>query len=297
MREQNVRGDEPMNSQTIMTGLFGHPVGHSLSPLMHNRAFETCRLNYRYAAFDVAPGQVREAVAAIRALGMRGVNVTIPHKVAVMEYLDEIDREALFIGAVNTIVNEDGKLIGYNTDGRGYVRSLVEETNVDLPSQSAVLLGAGGAARGVAVALLMAGLSSLTIANRTVDKAEQLAEQIQNVHPDARIRVIPLADVPAVLQESTLLVQTTSIGMHPQVDASPVEAEALHGGLLVSDLIYNPLNTKLLQEAKAKGARIHQGVGMFIYQGALSFEYWTGQPAPVEAMREVVMRALSGRKD
>jgi shikimate dehydrogenase len=285
-----------MNSQTVLTGLFGHPVGHSLSPLMHNRAFAECGLNFRYAAFDIDPGQVREAVLAIRALGLRGVNVTIPHKVAVMQYLDEIDEEAAAIGAVNTIVNEGGKLIGYNTDGRGYVRSLIEEMDIELAQQSAVLLGAGGAARGVGVALISAGLSSLVIVNRTIEKAEQLAEQLRTINPGAHVTALPMERLTNTLADSTLLVQTTSIGMHPNTEASPVAAEALHEGLVVSDLIYNPLETRLLLDAKDKGARIHHGVGMFIYQGALSFEYWTGRPAPVDAMRKTVLEALRDRR-
>ncbi|GEN34605.1 MULTISPECIES: shikimate dehydrogenase [Aneurinibacillus] len=285
-----------MNSQTILTGLFGHPVGHSLSPLMHNRAFAELGVNFHYAAFDIDPGQVREAVAAIRALGLRGVNVTIPYKVAVMDYLDEVEEEAKAIGAVNTIVNEGGKLIGYNTDGRGFVRSLIEETGIDVKRQSAILVGAGGAARGVAVSLLRAGLPSLAIANRTEEKAERLAEQLQAMNPQARIAALPMKEIADALTDATLLVQTTSIGMHPNIDASPVAAEALHERLLVSDLIYNPLETKLLRDAKEKGARIHHGLGMFIYQGALSFEYWTGQPAPVEAMRKAVSDALYSRR-
>lgn len=286
-----------MNSQTVLTGLFGRPVGHSLSPLMHNRAFAACGMNYRYAAFDIAPEQVGEAVAAIRALGLRGVNVTIPYKVTVMDYLDEVDEEAKVIGAVNTIVNDGGKLIGYNTDGRGYVRSLIEETGVDLAEQSAMLLGAGGAARGVAVALLRAGLSSLIIVNRTEEKAEQLAEQLRMLHPKAQIMSLPMNVAAETLAGCTLLVQTTSIGMHPNTGLSPIASEALHEGLLVSDLIYNPLETRLLRDAKEKGACIHHGLGMFIYQGALSFEYWTGQAAPIQVMRNTVAEALYGRKE
>ncbi|MBN6186238.1 shikimate dehydrogenase [Aneurinibacillus sp. BA2021] len=285
-----------MNSQTVLTGLFGRPVGHSLSPRMHNRAFAECGLNYRYAAFDIAPEQIREAVAAIRALGMRGVNVTIPYKVTVMDYLDEVDEEAKVIGAVNTIVHADGKLIGYNTDGRGYVRSLIEETGIDLTQQSAMLIGAGGAARGVAVALLRAGLSSLVIVNRTEEKAEQLAAQLRTWKPEAQITSQPMTAAAEILARCTLLVQTTSIGMHPHTEASPIAPAALHERLLVSDLIYNPLETRLLRDARDRGARVHHGLGMFIYQGALSFEYWTGQAAPIHAMREVVSEALYGRK-
>ncbi|WCN38699.1 shikimate dehydrogenase [Aneurinibacillus uraniidurans] len=285
-----------MNSQTVIMGLLGHPVSHSLSPLMHNRAFDVLGLNMRYAAFDVEPARIGEAVASIRALGLRGVNVTIPHKVGVMEHLDEIDEEARFIGAVNTIVNENGRLIGYNTDGRGYVRSLVEETGVVLAEQSALMLGAGGAARGVAFALLASGLPKLIIANRTREKADSLVRDLGRIYPQAQLTAICTEEVDACVADVTLLIQTTSIGMHPHIDVSPLDAKYLHDGLLVSDLIYNPLDTKLLRDAAYVGARTHRGVGMFIYQGALSFEYWTKQQAPAQEMRETVMDALTHRK-
>ena len=285
-----------MNSKTVMTGLLGHPVSHSLSPLMHNRAFEMLGLNMRYAAFDVEPVRVEEAVAGIRGLGLRGVNVTIPHKVSVMAHLDEIDEEARFIGAVNTIVNENGRLIGYNTDGRGYVRSLVEETGVVLAEQSALMLGAGGAARGVAFALLASGLSTLVIANRTRAKAEELVHDLGRMYQDATLTAISTEQAGEALAKATLLVQTTSIGMHPHTEESPLDAKHLHDRLLVSDLIYNPLDTKLLRDAAKAGARTHRGVGMFIYQGALSFEYWTKQEAPVQEMRAAVMDALAHRE-
>ncbi len=284
-----------MNSHTVLTGLFGHPVGHSLSPVMHNRAFNVCGLNYRYAAFDIQPERVGSAVDAIRALGIRGVNVTVPHKISVIPYLDEIDEEAALIGAVNTIVNENGRLVGYNTDGRGYVRSLVEESGINVRKQSAVMIGAGGGARGVAVALLQAGLPSLVIVNRSVDKAKQLAEDIKHVNPSSVVHTVVPGDIPDVIKESTLLIQTTSVGMHPNVLETPLAPELLHEGMLVSDLVYNPLQTKLLQEAHNRGARTHGGLGMLIYQGALSFEYWTGIKAPVDEMRAAAMKELEKR--
>lgn len=281
-----------MDSKTIMTGLFGHPVGHSLSPLMHNKAFEVCGLNYRYAAFDVMPDEIGKAVEGIRALGFRGVNVTIPHKLAVMPYLDEIDEEARIIGAVNTIVNEKGRLIGYNTDGRGYVRSLVEETGLSLEKQRAIMIGAGGAARGVAVALLREGLQELVIVNRTKEKAFALAEDLKAAIPGKKVDALAMDELAEGSQSYTLLIQTTSIGMSPNIDESPVPKNFLHPHLLVSDLIYNPLKTRIQRDAEEVGCKIHSGVGMFIYQGALSFQYWTGQGAPVEDMRSVVMNKL-----
>ncbi|WCK56871.1 shikimate dehydrogenase [Aneurinibacillus sp. Ricciae_BoGa-3] len=285
-----------IDSCTRLTGLFGHPVGHSLSPLMHNRAFQELGLPYLYAAFDIEPSNIASAVESIRALGLRGVNVTIPHKVAVMPFLDEIDEEARQIGAVNTIVNENGRLIGYNTDGRGYVQSLIEEGNINPPDARVLMLGAGGAARGVSLALLRAGVERVVITNRTYAKAEQLAVELTQLFPGRDIRSIPVEQIACEIKESTLLVQTTSIGMHPDNEASPIPAEYLHSRLLVSDLIYNPLQTRIQRDALAAGARIHSGVGMFIYQGALSFEYWTGRKAPVHIMREAVLASLTADK-
>jgi shikimate dehydrogenase len=280
-----------MNSDTVMTGVFGFPVRHSKSPVMHNAAFDSLQLNYRYGAFEINPGQLKDAVSGIRALGFRGVNVTIPHKVEVMNYLDEIDPDAELIGAVNTIVNDSGHLKGYNTDGIGYVRSLKEELQADLTAERVLLIGAGGAAKGVAVALAREGISQLWIANRTIKKAEQLASQIRSVS-STDSSGIGLERIGEIKEKITLLVNTTSVGMHPNTGEIPVDPAFLHDRMKVSDLIYNPFRTRLLQEAKQCGARIHGGLGMFIYQGAYAFEYWTGQQAPVRVMRTAVERSM-----
>lgn len=278
-----------ITSKTKLVGLLGHPVSHSQSPIMHNTAFSHTQLNFAYAAFDVAPEQLDEAVAGIRALGLRGVNVTIPHKVAILPMLDEIDPLAKRIGAVNTVVNENGRLIGYNTDGMGYVRSLVEESNVQLQSQVVTLLGAGGAARAVAFTLAEQGVKEIRIINRSREKATSLAEHLSAIVPTS---VVDPADGQHAIADATLLINTTSIGMYPQVDEMPVPAEWLHERLIVSDLIYNPLETRLLKQARLIGARAHSGVGMFVNQGALAFELWTGEKAPSEIMREVVLQQL-----
>lgn len=272
-----------------MVGLFGRPVGHSLSPVMHNTAFEQNQLPYAYAAFQVDDHQIKEAVEAIRALGMRGVNVTIPHKVAVIPYLDKIDPLAERIGAVNTIVNEDGTLIGYNTDGTGYVRSLLEETGINLTEQVVTLLGAGGAARAVACTLVERGVKEIRIVNRSQERAELLAMALGSQIP---VRVYSFAQAEQAILDSTLLINTTSIGMYPHIHEMPVDKECLRPDLIVSDLIYNPLETKLLQHAKAIGATYHSGVGMFINQGALAYELWTGEAAPTDKMREIVLQHL-----
>ncbi len=282
------------NEMVYMTGLFGHPVEHSMSPLMHNRAFHHLQLPYYYAAFDVHPERVAEAVHAVRALGFRGVNVTIPHKIEVMSYLDELDEEARLIGAVNVINNENGRLIGYNTDGAGYVESLTRETGLSLSEQHAVIVGAGGAARAIAVSLARKGVQSMTIVNRTTPKAEELAGLIS---PFIHATAAPMERMAEVLQDGTLLINTTSVGMTPHEDQSPVVREWLHERLVVSDLVYNPQETRLLREAKQQGCIIHSGVGMLVHQGALAFEMWTGVPAPVELMYQTVLEGLKKKNE
>jgi shikimate dehydrogenase len=256
---------------------------------MMNRAFQEMGINAAYAAFHVKPEGLGDAVAGIRALGFRGVNVTIPHKVDVMQHLDAIDEGARIIGAVNTIVNENGKLTGYNTDGIGYVRSLREETGIELEGKRVLLLGAGGAARGVAYALAKAGVKRIEIANRTKERAMQLASAIGEFSDTQGIGLDDLADR---MESVDLIVNTTSAGMHPNISELPMNPEMIKQGHIVSDLIYNPRITRFLKEAEARGAKIHGGLGMFIYQGAYALEYWTETTAPAAAMRQIVEQSL-----
>lgn len=278
-----------ISSTTQVTGLLGHPVAHSKSPQMHNSAFQHLGLDFVYLAFDVLPQLLGEAVQGIRALGMRGVNVTIPHKVEVIRYLDEISEDAQLIGAVNTIVQEEGRLIGYNTDGSGYVRSLREEVTLDLSQSTVMILGAGGAARAIAVQMALFPVQRLFIANRTIEMAEELAKRVQHL-----TEAIPLSlgDAPRYMHRVDVLINTTSLGMYPHIEETPLAAEYLHEGMVVSDLIYNPRETRLLREAKARGALTHSGLSMFIYQGAEAFALWTGKEAPVAVMRHAVESAL-----
>ncbi|MEW9701541.1 shikimate dehydrogenase [Paenibacillus sp. SI8] len=285
-----MENNRTLDSHTILYGVFGDPIRHSRSPIMLNRAFQETGLNAAYAAFHVSPLELGDAIRGIRALGYRGVNVTIPHKVEVMQYLDEIDEGAQVIGAVNTIVNDNGRLKGYNTDGIGYVRSLKEETGIELQGKTVLLLGAGGAARGVAYALAKEGAACIYIANRTKERALELADAISSF---TRTEGIGLDEIDRAVHEAVLVVNTTSAGMHPNVDELPMPIDSLSERHLVSDLIYNPRITRFLREAELKGARIHGGLGMFIYQGAFAFEYWTGTAAPVAAMRQVVEQSLA----
>ncbi|WNQ13408.1 shikimate dehydrogenase [Paenibacillus aurantius] len=279
-----------LDTQTVMYGVFGDPIAHSKSPLMLNRAFAEADLNAAYAAFHIRPGTLKDAVAGIRALGFRGVNVTIPHKVEVMDYLDHLDDGAKAIGAVNTIVNDHGVLTGYNTDGIGYVRSLKEETGVKLAGAKVVLLGAGGAARGLVYALAKEGAAKVTLANRTPGRAVELARAMGAYTSTEGIGLDQAKDA---VEAADLVINTTQMGMHPNVEETPLDSSLLRPGMIVSDIVYNPRETRLLREAKARGAQVHGGLGMFIYQGAYAFEYWTGLPAPAAAMREAVEQSFS----
>lgn len=277
-----------MDSHTVLYGVIGDPIRHSKSPIMLNRAFREIGINASYGAFHVKPDRLGDAIAGIRALGFRGLNVTIPHKIEVMQYLDEIDESARAIGAVNTIVNEDGRLIGYNTDGIGYVRSLKEEAEPDLAGKRIVVVGCGGAARGIVWALMRENPGEIILVNRTWSRAQELAASFASKIVDAweweRLR--------EACEDADVVINTTSVGMSPNLDAVPLEAEWLRPGAVASDLIYNPLTTAFLKQAAGKGCRIHGGLGMFVYQGAYAFEYWTGRPAPAEAMRAAVLESF-----
>ncbi|ARP43553.1 MULTISPECIES: shikimate dehydrogenase [Geobacillus] len=269
-------------------GLLGFPVEHSLSPLMHNDAFAYFGISARYHLFSVKPEQVGEAIAGVRALGIAGVNVTIPHKMAVIPFLDEVDEHARRIGAVNTIVNDSGRLIGYNTDGPGYVKALEEEMDIHLDGKRILLIGAGGGARGIYFSLLSTAAERIDIANRTAEKAARLIGE----GDERRSTFFPLAEAERRLAEYDIIINTTSVGMHPHVDEQPLSLQQMRPGTVVSDIIYNPLETKWLKEAKARGARVQNGVGMLVYQGALAFEKWTGQWPDVNRMKQLVINQL-----
>lgn len=281
-----------VDSNTVLFGVIGNPIRHSKSPIMMNRAFQETGINGVYAAFHVTSDRVADFAAGVRAMGIRGVNVTIPHKLDIMSVLDDIDAGAQVIGAVNTIVNEDGRLIGYNTDGIGYVRSLKEEAEPELAGKRIVVIGAGGAARGIVYAISNENPANITIANRSIERAIELTDAFQD---KCDIQAIQNDQLQAACQQADIIINTTSVGMFPNTDDTPVDAAWLKPGAVASDLIYNPIKTKFLQEAERHGCRTHGGLGMFIYQGAYAFEYWTGQPAPVAAMRETVLTALQSK--
>ncbi|SEK92174.1 shikimate dehydrogenase [Paenibacillus sp. OK003] len=278
-------------SLPVLLGVMGDPIAHSKSPAMHNAALQAAGVNGMYMPLHVRPEQLESAIRGIVALGYRGVNVTIPHKEQVMQYLDVIDESARLIGAVNTIVNDEGKLTGYNTDGIGYVRSLKEEAVPELAGKRIAVLGAGGAARGVIYALALEKPERISILNRTADRAVALASDLR-AHGLGDITGSGMEEAAAILASADIVINTTAAGMHPHVDDVPFDPALIRAGAAVSDLIYNPLETRLLRESRQRGCTVHGGLGMFIYQGAVAFEHWLGIPAPVETMRRAVLESF-----
>lgn len=269
-----------ITGKTKVTGLIGYPVEHSLSPAMHNSAFLALGLDYCYVTFPVEPSRLEDAVRGIRALGLKGVNVTIPHKEAVIKFLDRIDSEAKEIGAVNTVVNKEGLLIGYNTDGRGFMASL-NENCISLKNRKVFIIGAGGAARAVAYYLSMEA-EEVLIHDIDLRKAKALSEGLRgNVRVSEGLNMIKDADI---------IINATPLGLKPD-DPSPVPPELLKKEQVVCDLIYK--KTRFLQEAELKGCLTIDGLGMLLWQGVFAFELWTGVKPPVEVMRKALLDALN----
>lgn len=267
-----------IDTKTSLYAVIGDPVSHSLSPLLHNSAFENIGYNGVYLAFNVK--DIFSAVAGIKSLGLKGVSVTIPHKQTVMEHLDEIDEKAENIGAVNTIKNTDGKLIGYNSDCLGAINALKEKTGIQ--GKKVVIIGAGGVARAIGFGILSEG-GNLTILNKFEDEGELLAN-------DLNVNYFPITEFKNI--ECEILINATPLGMTPDIDSTPVNKETLEKDMVVMDVVYNPLKTRLLKEAQETGCMTVDGVSMFIYQAVFQFELWTGEKAPVNLMREVVLEAL-----
>lgn len=263
-----------------------------MSPAMQNAAFNVARLDYVYVPFRLPRGSARACATAMREMGIRGLNVTVPHKVDIIPFLDWVDPRALRIGAVNTIVNDAGVLRGHNTDAAGFMRGL-EGGGVDVRGARVVVVGAGGASRAVTMALVDGG-ASVTLLNRDAGRAAALAADVtRNAGRAVGHGTLDEESLAAALRGASLLVNTTTVGMHPHAGASPVGAEHLRRDLTVCDIVYNPPETMLLRQTRECGARAISGIEMLVGQGALAFELWTGVPAPVEAMRSAVREELA----
>lgn len=269
-------------------GVIGFPIGHSMSPLMHNDAFARGGIDAEYKAIQIEPAELEAKVNELKENGLAGFNVTVPHKVAIMEYLDEVDEVAKAIGAVNTVVLCNGKYKGYNTDGLGFIKG-IEEQYGSLQEKKILLIGAGGACRAIFYTLAYAGIESIDIANRTIEKAEQLKEACTYpIHSE----VFSLEEAEQRIGKYDMIVNTTTIGMSPHINDKPLSLKGIKKNSIVADIIYNPLKTLFLKEAEQHGARIQNGLAMFGYQGAIAFELWTGKKLDVKRMIQIVEQQL-----
>ncbi len=280
-----------ITGHTGLTCLLGSPVAHSISPMMHNEAFQTLGLDYRYLAFDVKIEELETAVSGLKAIGVRGFNLTMPHKNAMCRLCDRLSPAAEIIGAVNTVVNENGLLVGHSTDGIGYMRALKEE-GIDICGQKITLLGAGGAATSIFVQAALDGVKEIAIFSRRSPFFERAASIIEllEAKTNCKIRLYDFSDETILrreIAESVLLVNGTSVGMAPNTENSLLtDATFFHPGLVVSDVIYNPRETKFLQLAKEAGCKTQNGLAMLLYQGAEAFKLWTGQEMPVALIKD-----------
>lgn len=274
---------EPPEGQQVAC-IIGWPVSHSLSPRIHNAGFRTAGLDWTYVALAVSPEDLERGMGGIRALGFAGLNVTMPHKQTVMEFLDEVSHEAELAGAVNTIVATGGRLIGANTDGAGFVRFLERDAAFNPSSKQVLVLGAGGAARGLAVSLGASG-ASVSITARREEAAAEVAGAVG-------ASTVVWEDRGPAAAKADLVVNATPVGSGAEANALPVDPSSIHEGQLVVDLVYSPPTTPLITAARERGAIAHNGLGMLLHQAALAFELWTGVPAPLEAMSAAAIGAI-----
>jgi shikimate dehydrogenase len=282
----------PANFKAELVAVLGQPVAENPTGPMIEAAFQALGLNWRYLTLEVPPARLRAAIAGLRAIGLRGFNLTIPHKVAVMELLDAISPDAAVIGAVNTVRRDGDRLIGENTDGKGFLRGVRVDAGLDPKGKRVVLLGAGGAARAIATELALAGVADLLVINRGVERGERMVADLA-AKTKAPIRFAPWQGVYAVDGATDLLVNATSIGLYPDVDAMPaVDLTGARPGMLVCDAVINPPETRLLVAARQRGLPVLDGLSMLVYQGVIGFQLWTGQTPPEAAMKDALRRAL-----
>jgi shikimate dehydrogenase len=282
----------PANFRAELLACFGQPVDENPTGVMQEAGFRELGLNWRYLTVEVAPAKLREAVAGARAFGLRGFNLTIPHKFAVMQHLDEIAPDAAIIGAVNTVRREGDRLIGENTDGKGFLFGLRTDAAVDPKGKRAVVLGAGGAARAIVTELALAGAAEVLVVNRSVERGEAMVADLA-AKTGRPIHFQPWRGVYQVSDTTDLLVNATSIGLYPDVDAMPpVDLHGARAGMLVSDVVFNPPETPLLATARRLGLPTLDGLSMLVYQGTIGFHLWTGREAPAGVMKRALALAL-----
>ncbi len=285
------------NSITAQTKIFciiGHPIEHSMSPIMYNAALQDLELDYAYLAFDVPPNRLKEAVKGFKALNVKGISVTIPHKEIIIKFIDEIDSTAQKIGAINTIKNEDGVLIGKNTDAEGGKKAILD-VGCEITGKNFLILGAGGVAKAICYALAK-DANKIVITNRTESRAKKLAMELKKkIKVNAEGTNNSETTLKREIKTTDILINATSVGMYPQINKSPIEKEILHNQLFVFDLIYNPLETQLKKDAKVIGCRTLGGLDMLVNQGALAFEWWTNKKPNINLMKNKIIEFL-GKK-
>lgn len=278
-----------ISGHTGLLAVIGSPIAHSGSPMIYNYGFERLGLDYVYAAFDIKEHEVKDAMTAIRTFRMRGCNVTMPDKTEAAKYMDDLSPAARIVGAVNTIVNDNGRLKGYITDGEGAVSSL-RDNGVDVKDRKIVVVGAGGAATAIQVQCAIDGAREIVIFNRTIARAEETARKIRMEVPSCIVRTYNIADTAKMtseIQSGEILINATSVGMKPMDDESVVrDLSAFHPGLTVLDAVYEPIETRLLREAKEAGCRCIGGKAMLLWQAAVAFKLYTGLDLPVEELKE-----------
>lgn len=280
------------NYKAELVGVFGHPVEENPTIIMQEAAFRALNLNWRYLTIEVYPADLEAAIKGLRAFNMRGINLTIPHKVEVLKYLDEVTPDAQLMGAVNTVYRKENRLIGTNTDGKGFLTSLTLDAKVNPLGKKVVILGAGGAARAISFELSLAKVREITIVNRSQKRGEELVQLLQektsiNAHYESWTSTF---SVPSNID---ILVNATSIGLFPNMNQKPsIQYDTITPNVVVCDVIPNPPQTQFLKEALKRGAKTLDGLGMLVYQGAIGFKLWTGLDAPVEIMKKALSKEL-----
>jgi shikimate dehydrogenase len=280
------------NYKSELVGVFGHPVAENPTIVMQEAGFKALGLNWRYLNIEVLPQDLEQAVKGLRAMNFAGINCTIPHKVAVLEFLDEVTPDARLMGAVNTIRREGQKLIGENTDGKGFIRALIEDAKLEVAGKKVVVLGAGGAARAMTVELSLNGAAHITVVNRDQARGEALVKLL-NENTPVKAEFVHWTEAYVLPENTDILANATSIGLYPNITDRPnLEYDSITPNMIVCDVIPNPPRTPFLQEAEARGAKTLDGLGMLVYQGAIAFKMWTGHEPDVRVMREALEKVF-----
>jgi shikimate dehydrogenase len=283
---------EEVSYKAELVGVFGYPVAENPTIVMQEAAFRALDLKWRYLTIEVRPADLANAMQGLRAFNMRGINLTIPHKVAVLRYLDEVSDDARLMGAVNTVRRQGDRLIGENTDGKGFLVSLRNEAQIDPAGKKVVVLGAGGAARAMTVELALASAGHIAVVNRSPDRGQALVDLL-NTKTDTTADFVAWSDSYAIPAGTDVIINATSIGLYPDVSARPdIVYETVLPSMVVCDVIPNPPRTPFLLEAESRGARTLDGLGMLVAQGAIGFKMWTGQEAPVDVMHQALAEAF-----